>query len=70
MQDELTFIDKDDISQILPKATGTEINHYQVCCRKLWYFTHGLEMEQESDYVADGKAIHEQCESKQLLIEP
>jgi CRISPR-associated exonuclease Cas4 len=39
--------------------TGTKINYYFVCKRKLWLFAHQIEMEQESDLVAQGKLIGE-----------
>ncbi len=39
--------------------TGTHFNYYQVCKRKLWLFTNGLNMEHTSDLVYDGKLIQE-----------
>lgn len=39
--------------------TGTKINYYFICKRKLWLFTNQIEMEQESDLVAQGKLIGE-----------
>ncbi|MCS7014389.1 MAG: CRISPR-associated protein Cas4 [Chloroherpetonaceae bacterium] len=39
--------------------TGTKINYYFVCKRKLWLFSNQIEMEQESDLVAQGKLISE-----------
>lgn len=39
--------------------TGTHFNYYQVCKRKLWLFANGINMEQTSDLVYDGKLIHE-----------
>ncbi len=39
--------------------TGTKINYYFVCKRKLWLFANQIEMEQESDLVAQGKLIGE-----------
>lgn len=38
---------------------GTHFNYYQVCKRKLWLFANGINMEQTSDLVYDGKLIHE-----------
>lgn len=52
--------------------TGTEINYYLVCIRKLWLYTHGITMEQNSNYVDIGKAIHEysfEREHKEVLID-
>lgn len=40
--------------------TGTHINYYHVCKRKLWLFHHGIQMEQTSDLVYAGKLIDEQ----------
>ena len=39
--------------------TGTHFNYCQVCHRKLWLFANGINMEQTSDLVAEGKLIHE-----------
>lgn len=39
--------------------TGTHINYYQICHRKLWLFANGINMESTSDLVYEGKLIHE-----------
>ncbi|HDL86314.1 MAG TPA: CRISPR-associated protein Cas4 [Candidatus Acetothermia bacterium] len=39
--------------------TGTQVNYYFVCKRKLWLFSHALSMESTSDAVNLGKLIHE-----------
>ena len=39
--------------------TGTQINYYFLCHRKLWLFTNKIDMEQTSDTVAMGKFISE-----------
>jgi len=41
------------------QITGTEIAYYFICARKLWFYTHNIECEQESDAVRMGKHIHE-----------
>lgn len=41
------------------KITGTQIAYYIVCKRKLWLFSHGLGMEQFSDFVEMGKVLSE-----------
>ena len=46
-----------DIEKI--KLTGTEMNYYFVCERKLWLFSKGITMESESEAVAIGKVLHE-----------
>lgn len=52
--------------------TGTQISYYIVCPLKLWYFSHGITMEQTSDIVAVGKYIHENTykkSKKEILID-
>ena len=52
--------------------TGTQVNYFLVCKRKLWFFSKGLNMEQNSDLVYMGKLIHEESykkESKEILID-
>lgn len=39
--------------------SGTYFNYYLICHRKLWLFANGINMEQTSDTVYDGKLIHE-----------
>jgi len=39
--------------------TGTHFNYYQICHRKLWLFSNGIQMEHTSDLVYEGKLIHE-----------
>jgi CRISPR-associated exonuclease Cas4 len=39
--------------------TGTQINYYFLCHRKLWLFTNKIDMEQNSDVVSLGKFISE-----------
>lgn len=41
------------------KITGTEINYLYVCPRKLWFYTHGISMEQNSMKVEIGKETHD-----------
>lgn len=40
--------------------TGTHINYYRLCKRKLWLFGNNIQMEQTSDLVSDGKIIEEE----------
>lgn len=40
--------------------TGTHINYYRLCPRKLWLFANNIQMEQTSDLVSDGKVIEEE----------
>lgn len=46
------------------QITGTHFNYYQVCKRKLWLFANGINMEQVSDLVFEGKLIHEDSYSQ------
>jgi CRISPR-associated exonuclease Cas4 len=39
--------------------TGTQVNYYFICKRKLWLFSHNFEMERSSDLVDLGKLLHE-----------
>ena len=41
------------------QATGTQLNYYFVCHRKLWLFSNGIQMEHNSELVEMGKLIHE-----------
>lgn len=53
-------------------VTGTEFNYYYICHRKLWLFSHGIQMEQESDNVLLGKLIDENSyprQKKEILID-
>ncbi len=40
-------------------VTGTHVNYYHVCHRKLWLFANGIQMEHTSELVGEGKLIHE-----------
>lgn len=44
--------------------TGTQIHYYHLCHRKLWLFSNGIQMEQSSSLVAEGKFIHETTYTK------
>ncbi|HPR33798.1 MAG TPA: CRISPR-associated protein Cas4 [Prolixibacteraceae bacterium] len=39
--------------------TGTHFNYYLICHRKLWLFARGINMENNSDLVYEGRLIHE-----------
>jgi len=41
------------------RITGVEVNYLYVCPRKLWFFTHGISMEQNSVKVEIGKETHD-----------
>ncbi len=46
------------------QITGTHINYYFICHRKLWLFANGVQMEHTSDSVFQGKLIHENSYQK------
>ena len=53
-------------------VTGAMIYYYYVCDRKLWYFSHQLDMEHTSDLVKIGKLIDEESynrEKKHITID-
>ncbi|SHK10240.1 CRISPR-associated exonuclease Cas4 [Hathewaya proteolytica DSM 3090] len=43
----------------LLKVQGIKINYYYICKRKLWLYTKGITMENNSDRVMSGKLVHE-----------
>jgi CRISPR-associated exonuclease Cas4 len=55
----------DDAGTTLPTYTGTQVNYYVVCPRKLWLFSHQIEMEHNSALVQLGKVIHEHTYSRE-----
>lgn len=40
-----------------PRLTGTHLNYWLICHRKLWLFSHGIQMERENEDVQIGKQI-------------
>mgnify|MGYP000238091222 CR=1 FL=1 len=46
-------------NKIIMQITGTHINYYLICQRKLWLFANGIHMEQTSGLVDEGRLIHE-----------
>lgn len=55
------------------KITGTQMNYYIICIRKLWLFSKGLSMEETSNRVLEGKVLHEHGhnreKNKEILID-
>lgn len=47
-------------SYMRKEITGVMIYYYQVCTRKLWYFYHEIQMEQENENVQIGKILDEE----------
>jgi len=43
-----------------PAFTGTEVGYYFICHKKLWWFSHGVQMEQGHDRVRLGRIVHEE----------
>ena len=55
----------------MKKTSGTMLNYYFICKRKLWYHCHQIQMERENEDVQIGKIIDETTyarEKKQILI--
>ncbi len=55
-----------------PTFTGTQVNYYPICHRKLWLFSHDVEMEREHENVQIGKLVGEQTysrEQKEIAID-
>jgi len=55
------------------QITATQINYYFVCQRKLWLFSHQINMEHTSELVELGKLLHENSykrEHKEIQIGP
>lgn len=48
----------------MKKITGVMVYYYFVCKKRLWYFSNGINMEQESELVAIGKLIDEHSYSR------
>lgn len=54
-------------------VTATQLNYYFVCFRKLWLFSHQINMEHTSELVELGKLLHENSyrrEKKEIQIGP
>ena len=55
-----------------PTITGTQVNYYLICHRKLWLFTHNINMEHTSEAVEIGSLVHEQSytrRNKEIVLE-
>lgn len=55
------------------KATGLQVHYLKICSRKLWFHSHHISFEEESDQVLQGKILHETSykrkETKEILID-
>lgn len=49
--------------------TGTQINYFFVCKRKLWLFSHHISLENTSDLVLLGKILHNNSYKRESLNE-
>jgi CRISPR-associated exonuclease Cas4 len=52
--------------------TGTQVNYYLICHRKLWLFSHNISMEHTSEAVEIGSLVHEhsyQRKNKDLVFD-
>lgn len=53
--------------------TGTQVNYYFICKRKLWLFSHNIQLEREHENVKLGKLLHEKSfkrEEKDVRLGP
>lgn len=58
------------VNTVRPNITGTQINYYLICRRKLWLFSHNIGMEHNSEAVEIGALLHEHSyERKKKEIE-
>ena len=46
------------------EITGVMVYYHEVCRRKLWYFYHGIQMEQENENVRIGKVLDEESSKR------
>ncbi len=54
------------------QVRGVEINYYFVCKKKLWFFTHEMNMEYNSTLVEMGKEVHTSSylrDRKEIMID-
>jgi CRISPR-associated exonuclease Cas4 len=51
------------------QINGTMVQYYRVCVKKLWYFVHNIQMEQNSELVSIGKELHNKTYSRTRLQE-
>jgi len=59
-----------ELTQLI--ANGTLIWYYYICKREVWFISHGIEPNQESDLISIGRLIHENSYRKlrkELLID-
>lgn len=67
------MITPSDIDNTYIRIGGTELNYFLICPKKLWLFSHGIEMERHSDRVDLGRLLHEEsyprARHKEMLID-
>lgn len=54
------------------RITGVMVQYYKACKRELWLFTHQINLNVESEYIALGKLVHEQSydgREKNILLD-
>ena len=60
------------VSSSSPTFTGTQVNYYAVCKRKLWLFSHDIEMERENENVQIGRLLDQETykrEQKEIALD-
>ncbi|MDO8589509.1 MAG: CRISPR-associated protein Cas4 [Armatimonadota bacterium] len=67
------MIGQQDIQIPFARVGGTEVNYYLICQKKLWLFSHGIQMERHSDRVDLGRLLHEESyprgRHKEMMID-
>ena len=58
-----------DIRKQNVRITGTKFNYYFICHRKLWLFSHYIQLEKSSELVSMGSLIHEKSFKRERLKE-
>lgn len=41
------------------QVNGVMLQYYEICHKKLWYFVHSIQMEQNSETVSIGRELHD-----------
>lgn len=63
----MSLFDVEQLKEL--KIRGIMVNYYYICKRKLWLFSKGITMENNSDKVLLGKLLHESSYKKERTKE-
>lgn len=73
MNEDYSISDNGKSYMTSPSITATQLNYFFVCKRKLWLFSHQINMEHTSGLVDLGRLLHEdsyQRAKKEIQIGP